>query len=295
MSDDWAVACPFWSVRMIGHSAPEADGDRWVRTVLADGLAIRVCTGGSGAPLLLIMGIGGHLDMWVPLERILHRSGIRTISYDAPGTGGSQPYRTPHRIGRLVRTTQRLLDTLGVGEVDVLGVSFGGGVAQQLALQLPSRVRRLVLAATSTGALSFPGHPAALLALATPRRYFDPAYYHRIAPKVFGGLSRHNPEAAAAARFSHPPSITGYVHQLYAAAGWTSLWWLHRIRQPTLVLAGDDDPIVPLANGRLLASRIPDARLHVVAGGGHLFLLEQADVIGPVIADFLAEPAAATI
>ena len=90
---------------MNGHTAPGADGDRWVRTVRADGLAIRVCTGGSGRPLLLIMGIGGHLDMWVPLERILHRSGIRTISYDAPGTGGSQPYRTPQRIAGLVHTT----------------------------------------------------------------------------------------------------------------------------------------------------------------------------------------------
>ena len=66
--------------------------------------------------------------------------------------------------------------------------------------------------------------------------------------------------------------------------------WLHRITAPTLVLAGDDDPIVPVANGRLLASRIPDARLHIVRGGGHLFLLEQASEVGAVIAEFVGEP-----
>jgi len=275
---------------MTAGGDPSEDGARWVRSVQADGLRIRVSTSGTGRPLLLIMGLGGHLDMWQALERILNPYGIRTIAYDAPGTGGSPPYRTPRRVSGLARTAERVLDSLGVGQVDVLGVSFGGGVAQQLAHQAPSRVRRLVLAATSTGALSVPGNPAALLSLATPRRYLDPDYYHRIAPKVFGGRSRRDPDAAAGTRFGRPPSMTGYVHQLYAATGWTSLWWLHRIRQPTLVLSGDDDPVVPLANGRLLAQLIPDARLHVVAGGGHLFLLEEAAEVGPVIAEFLTGP-----
>lgn len=265
-----------------------SDGARSVRTVRADGLSIRVSTSGSGHPLVLIMGIGGNLEMWTSLERELHPFGIKTIAYDAPGTGGSEPYRTPRRLKGLVRTTERVLDALEVGQVDVLGVSFGGGVAQQLAHQSPSRVRRLVLAATSTGAISIPGRPAALMALATPRRYLDPDYYRRIAPNEFGGQSRQFPEAATTGRFDRPPSLTGYAHQLYAAAGWTSMWWLHRISQPTLVLAGDDDPIVPLANGRLLASRIPHARLHVVRGGGHLFLLQQVEEVAPVIGQFLA-------
>jgi pimeloyl-ACP methyl ester carboxylesterase len=85
------------------------------------------------------------------------------------------------------------------------------------------------------------------------------------------------------------PSTWGYLGQLFAIGGWTSLPWLHRLRQPTLVLAGDDDPIVPLLNGRILARRIPDARLHVVDGGGHLFLLEQPARIAAAVAGFLAE------
>lgn len=124
----------------------------------------------------------------------------------------------------------------------------------------------------------------------TRRRYFDPAYYRRVAPQAFGGTSRRDPDSPDGPRLANPPSLTGYAHQLYAGLGWTSVLWLHRITAPTLVLAGDDDPIVPVANGRLLASRIPDARLHIVRGGGHLFLLEQANEVGAVIAEFLVEP-----
>ena len=83
--------------------------------------------------------------------------------------------------------------------------------------------------------------------------------------------------------------MRGYLAQLYAIAGWTSLPWLSRLRQPTLVIAGDDDPIVPLVNGRLLNRLIPDARLHVVDGGGHLFLLERPAEIADLVTRFLSE------
>ena len=69
--------------------------------------------------------------------------------------------------------------------------------------------------------------------------------------------------------------MLGYAYQLYAAAGWSSLPWLHRVKQPTLVVAGNDDPSVPVLNARMLAARLPDARLHVIKGGGHLFLLDE--------------------
>ncbi len=94
--------------------------------------------------------------------------------------------------------------------------------------------------------------------------------------------------ASSAERFAKPPSVSGYLAQMYAVPGWSSLPWLHRLPHPTLVLAGDDDPIIPLVNGRILAARIPNARLHVVQGGGHLFLLEDAEQLADVVADFLA-------
>src|SRR5690349_9840287 len=160
----------------------------------------------------------------------------------------------------------RTVDVLGYSTVDVLGVSFGGVLAQQLTRQSPTRVRRLVLAATGPGLGGVPGSPRVLLALATPRRYIQPDYFRRIAGDVYGGDARRDPDAAlhgSLARFTRPPSLGGYLAQLYAIAGWTSLPWLGRLRQPTLVLAGDDDPIVPLVNARIMHRLIPDARLHV--------------------------------
>src|SRR5207247_6691602 len=192
------------------------------------------------------------------------------------------------------RTIKSMLDALGYQTVDVLGVSLGGVIAQQLARQAPQRVRRLVLAATGPGLGGVPGSPRALLALATPRRYIQPDYFRRIAGDVYGGAARRDPDGAlhgSLARFTRPPSFAGYLAQLYAIAGWSSLPWLGRLRQPTLVIAGDDDPIVPLVNARLLHRLIPDSRLHVVRGGGHLFLLERPAEIAALVTGFLtAEP-----
>ncbi|HVD28579.1 MAG TPA: alpha/beta fold hydrolase [Mycobacteriales bacterium] len=249
---------------------------------------------GEGRPLVLIMGIGGNLDMWDPFERALHGHGIRTVTYDSPGTGESADWLLPRRMGGLARLVVRLLDGLGYGQVDVLGVSLGGAVAQQLAHLAPPRVRRLVLAATTPGLGGVPGSPAVMLALASPRRYRSPAYLRRVAPDLYGGRMRREPallDEHSVARLTRPPSTAGYLKQLYAVPWWSSLPWLHRLPQPTLVLAGDDDPIVPLVNGRILARRIPRARLHVVPGGGHLFLLEEAPEMAALVAAFLAEPA----
>ncbi len=262
--------------------------------VEVDHLRLRVATGGpqtSRPPLLLITGIGASLDLSRPFERELNACGVATISYDAPGIGESTPYAWPRRMRGVARTAEQLLDALGHETVDVFGVSLGGVVAQQLAHQAPHRVRRLVLAATGPGLGGVPGSPRVLWALATPRRYYQPDYYRRVAGDVYGGLARRDPDAllhGSVARFVHQPSMRGYAAQLYSIAGWTSSLWLHRLRQPTLVLAGDDDPIVPLVNGRILARLIPDARLHVVTGGGHLFVLEQPGPIATSVSDFLA-------
>jgi poly(3-hydroxyalkanoate) depolymerase len=263
---------------------------RQFHTVDVDGVRLRVAIRGAGRPLLLLMGIGANLEMWAPFEDQLDPQALRTITVDAPGTGGSSPYRCPRRMPGLARTMERMLGALGYGSVDVLGVSFGGVLAQQLAHQAPGRVRRLVLAATGPGLGGVPGSPRVLLSLATPRRYTQPDYFRRIAGDVYGGTARHDPDAAlhgSLARFMKAPSLPGYLSQLYAIAGWTSLPWLTRLQPPTLVLAGDDDPIVPLINGRILGRLVPDARLHVVAGGGHLFLLERPAEMAALVTQFL--------
>jgi poly(3-hydroxyoctanoate) depolymerase len=271
-------------------SVPSRD----IRFVDVDGVRLRICVSGeagSAPPLLLITGIGASLDLAAPFERELNRRGVRTISYDAPGVGESTSYAWPRRMPGVARTAERLLDALGHDRVDVFGVSLGGVIAQQLARQAPARVRRLVLAATGPGLGGVPGSPRVLWALATPRRYYQPDYYRRIAADIYGGTARRDPDAllhGSLARFTHRPTVRGYAAQMYSIAGWTSVPWLCRLRQPTLVLAGDDDPIVPLINGRILAWLIPDSHLQVIPGGGHLFVLEHPDAIAAQVNDFLA-------
>jgi poly(3-hydroxyalkanoate) depolymerase len=262
-----------------------------IRFVDVDGVRLRTSVRGSGSPLLLITGLGASLDLAAPFERELVKRGRQVVSFDAPGVGESTAYTRPRRMSGVVRTMEAVLDVLGYDRVDVLGVSLGGVVAQQVARQAPQRVRRLVLVATGPGLGGLPGSPRALLAMATPRRYYQPDYYRRVAGRIYGGQARRDPDAllhGSLARFVERPSLRGYLGQLYAITGWTSMPWLHTLQQPTLVLAGDDDPIVPLLNGRILAHRIPDASLHVVTGGGHLFLLEQPAEMAALVTRFLA-------
>ena len=264
-----------------------------IRYVDVDGVRLRTSIRGVGRPLLLLTGIGASLEFSAPFEHALNPHGVQTIAADAPGTGASTRYRWPRRMPGIVRTFELMLDVLEYDRVDVLGVSFGGTLAQQLAHQAPGRVRRLVLAATGAGVPGLggvPGSPRAMLALATPLRYQSPEYYRRIAGALYGGQARRDPDAllhGSIAGFSEFPSVRGYIDQLYAISFWTGLPWLWRLAQPTLVLAGDDDPIVPAINGRILASIIPKARLEIIHGAGHLFLLERPTEIAALVADFL--------
>ncbi len=261
-----------------------------IRFVGVDGVRLRTSVRGSGPPVLIITGLGASLDFGVPFERELAKRQLQVITFDMPGVGQSTPYAWPRRMRGVAGTVRRMVEAFGYDRVDVLGTSLGGLVAQQLAHQAPDLVRRLVLAATGPGLGGVPGSPLVLLSLATPRRYYQPDYYRQIAGRIYGGLARQDPDAllhGSVARFVERPSVRGYLGQLYAVSGWTSMPWLHRLRQPTLVLAGDDDPIVPLVNGRILAGRIPGARLHVMHGGGHLFLLERPTESAALVADFL--------
>ena len=261
--------------------------------VRVDGHLLRVAVRGKGTPILLIMGLGGNIEMWAPLERELNWRGYQTIAYDASGTGTSPARLVPLRPSGLARQAAHLLDALGLPTVDVLGVSFGGGVAQEFALRYPHRVGRLVLASTMCGLGGVPGNPLALAVLATPLRYYSPTFLRATARWVYGPV--HDSDGTLmrdqiVARRSRPPSLWGYLSQLYAVTGWTSLPWLHRISAPTLVLTGGSDPIVPPANARILGARIPDATVHVVPDTGHLLLMDHATECADLISGFLRQP-----
>ena len=243
-------------------------------------------------PLLLFNGIGANIELVEPFLDAF--DGAEAIVFDIPGVGGSPAPWRPYRPCTLARMTARLLDRLGYERVDVLGVSWGGALAQQFAFQQANRCRRLVLAATSPGHLMVPGRLSVLLKMATPRRYKDPDYMQRIAGDIYGGAFRGAPELVRKhLRHVRWSSDYGYYLQLAAGFGWSSLPWLHFLPQPTLVMAGTDDPIVPVANGHILAKLIPDARL-VTIDDGHLFLVTSAEQSARQISDFLSGPRRAT-
>jgi pimeloyl-ACP methyl ester carboxylesterase len=185
-----------------------------------------------------------------------------------------------------------VLDELGIEHFDAIGLSWGGLLAQQLALTSPTSLRRLVLASTNMGLLSVPGDLRAIRTLLTPRRYQSVTQL-RLAAAAFGGQAhesmdpRHPP---AAARLQRPPTLRGYYTQIAALAGWTSLPWLPLLRQQTLVLCGEHDPAVPLVNARILARLIPHAELRIFPNAGHLLYFDDASTPAHEVAAFLRRP-----
>ncbi|MGY1835660.1 poly(3-hydroxyalkanoate) depolymerase [Blastococcus sp. SYSU DS0510] len=257
-------------------------GGRTLRT------SVRPGTDETVPPLLLMNGIGASLEVLQPFVDALEPR--RTvIRFDVPGVGGSPPPVVPYLLSTLSPVIAGLLDRLGHHRpVDVLGLSWGGGLAQHFAVQHRRRCRKLVLAATATGSLMVPARPRVLAHMLTPRRHRDSDYARSIAGQIYGGSVRTEPERAAAALHAHTRvgPRRGYYYQLASSTGWSSLPFLRLIRQPTLVVAGDDDPIIPVVNARVMARLIPRAQLHVYRGG-HIALVTEADELAPVVEEFL--------
>jgi len=257
-----------------------------VRQVDAFGLKIRVAVwpgASSQPPLLMFNGVGSSLELLAPFADAL--GDIEAVAFDVPGVGESSQPLVPYRLWMLSLLTSRILNTLGYSKVDALGVSWGGAAAQQFALQNPRRCRRLVLAATSQGFLMAPGKLSVLAKFLTPRRFNDPDYRGAIAGEIYGGKARSRPDLIREFRKTSP---RGYLLQQLALAGWTSAPWLPLLRQRTLILAGDDDPVIPLINAQILARLIRRSRLHVFHDG-HLFLVSEAVEAGRIVREFLLE------
>ncbi|MCO1656418.1 alpha/beta fold hydrolase [Pseudonocardia humida] len=243
----------------------------------------------AATPLLLLMGIGGNTEMWHPLRDLLGADRT-TVAFDIPGTGRSATPPVPLPLPLLGRIATRVLDHAGIDRADVLGVSWGGLLAQQVALAHRKRVRRVVLASTHFGMASVPATPTALRTLLSTRRYRDVDAFAEALAHFGGGPGRdvEGMRGHIAARLAHPPTRRGYWYQMLSISTWSSLPLLPLLRRPTLLLAGDDDPAVPAINARIMAKLLPDAELVVVPGGGHLMLFDRAREIAPVIRRFLA-------
>ena len=250
------------------------------------GLRIHAQICGEGEPLLLYSGIWGEVRLW---ERLLpHLGGFQTIAFDPPGIGRSQMPACPLSMWALADFGIAVLDELGIDSAHVLGASFGGALAQQMAFSHARRVRRLVLASTSFGCFAVPGNPEAFWHFIHPRAY-HPERLEQVAGAMFGGRIRTEPELVRSMHIRRPTDTLAALYRMAPLFGWSSLPWLWTIRHPALVIAGDDDPVTPLVNHQVMAMLMPRARLHTVSGGGHLVLLDSAEEVGPVIASFLRD------
>lgn len=268
---------------------PESVCNLDIQTVDLEGETLRVgIRHGSSdlAPLVIFNGIGANLELLVPfIDELMD---VSVIIFDVPGVGGSPSPQLPYRFATLAKLTDKLLTRLGFdGPVDVLGVSWGGALAQQFAKMYPVRCRRLVLAATSPGVIMVPSRLSVFAKLLGPRRYTDPGYLEQIGGDIYGGAYRRDAQLLKEhSRHIQGPKGRGYFYQLLAIWSFSSLPWLRSLRQTTLVIHGDDDPIVPLINAEILAARIPNATLHVI-DDGHLFLVSRAKEVASMVQQFL--------
>lgn len=241
---------------------------------------------GKRTPLLFFNGIGANLEIAQAFADTF--TGRDIITFDMPGVGGSPDPTVPYRPWWVAKAAKQILLENRYTKVDVLGVSWGGGPAQQFAWQYKKMVRNLVLCATTTGVTMVPGKPKALTKMISPKRYIDRDFLAKNFETLYGDAAD-----TGVGEFSlnmMPPSVKGYVYQLMAMAGYSTLPFIRGIKAKSLVIMGDNDHIVPVANGHILRYFLPKAKLKIIKGGGHLFLLTKRDETIDIIRDFFGEP-----
>lgn len=238
---------------------------------------------GAGAPLLLIHGLGYARWGWEPVLEGLARS-FDVILFDNRGIGESDAPPGPYTAAELAADALQVLDEAGVDRAHVLGTSLGGMVAQELALSHPERVDRLVLACTTPGgpeSFPMPEQTVALLQSgATLRQFVENALAPEPDQEIVERILRHR-EATA-------QPLEAWTAQAAAGAMFDALDRVAGIAAPTLILHGTADAVIDSRNTALLALRIPDARVELFPGGGHLFFWEQPERFVEVVTEFLA-------
>lgn len=243
---------------------------------------------GEGTPLLLIMGLGWTSHMWYRTRPVLAAQ-FRTIAFDNRGVGQSDVPPGPYPLALMASDAAAVLDAAGVERAHVCGMSMGGMIAQEFALQYPHRVRSLILGCTA------PGGPNAVQAdrevidlLLAPRR--DPEEMARaIHPYIYdAGTPDARKEEDLAVRRPWFPTAEGYFAQLQGIMAWEAYSRLPQITAPTLVIHGETDRLVPPENGRRIAARIPNAQLVMISRASHIFPTDQQEAAHRAMLNFLA-------
>jgi 3-oxoadipate enol-lactonase len=241
---------------------------------------------GDGPPLLLIQGLGYGRWAWEPIVPGL-AARHRVVVFDNRGIGDSDKPEGPYTAAAMAGDALQVLDEAGIDRAHVLGASLGGMIAQELAVAAPERVDKLVLCCTTPG-----GPTAAPMPEVTMRLFAEaPSLPPEVALRRFieNALGDDPPaelvDELFARRAANPPDPAGWQSQAAAGMGFQGVDDV--IRAPTLILSGTADNVVDHRNAALLASRIPDARVQLLEGCGHLFFWEQPDESVRILNDFL--------
>jgi 3-oxoadipate enol-lactonase len=247
---------------------------------------------GEGRPLLCIQGMSGtHVSWGEPFLAALRERGIAPLAYDHRSTGRSARSDDPFTLGDLAEDAAALLEALGHETIDVLGISMGGMVAQELALRHPERVRRLVLGCT------YAGGPGQALAGPDVQQLLGEALMSGDRERALRAGFEVNLSKAYATEANWPAfekmattlpvAVEVIGRQAQAIMGHDTSARLGELAMPVLVVHGDEDRMLPVQNGRAIAEAIPGARLEVLEGVGHMFWWEQPERSAALIADFV--------
>ncbi len=242
---------------------------------------------GQGAPVLLIMGLGYTSAMWHRTRPALAQR-YRTIAFDNRGVGLSDVPPGPYSVAAMASDAAAVLDAAGIPSAHVFGVSMGGAIAQEFALQYPARTRSLILGCTAPGGSLVVRSERKVADLLMARGMTLEQAREAILPYIYDAATpREKIEEDINLRRRWLPSAEGYMAQLQAILAWESYSRIAQITAPTLVIHGKSDALVPPGNGELIAKRIPGAKLVLLEHASHLFLTDQTEEANKEILEFL--------
>jgi pimeloyl-ACP methyl ester carboxylesterase len=244
---------------------------------------------GQGEPILLIMGLAYPSHMWYRTRPLL-ASGYRTVALDNRGIGQSDVPQGPYPIALMASDAAAVLDAAGIESAHVFGVSMGGMIAQEFALQFPARVRSLILGCTAAGGpTAVRAEPEAIQMLMSRAKMSPEQAAEAAVPFIYDPATpRERIDQDLAIRRPWFPSPEGYAAQLQGIFAWEAYSRLGQIVAPTLVIHGESDRLVPSGNANLIAERIPGAKLVMIPWASHLFFTDQPEVAHRAIMEFLA-------
>ncbi|HEY2391129.1 MAG TPA: alpha/beta hydrolase [Candidatus Angelobacter sp.] len=246
---------------------------------------------GSGIPVLLIMGLGYPSYLWHRMRPMLNEH-YRTIALDNRGSGQSDAPTGVYPIALMASDAAAVLDAAGVQSAHVFGLSMGGMISQEFALQYPERVRSLILGCTTPRGANAVRAEKPVTDILMARGLTPEEAARAMRPYIYDSATLLDRiEEDMAIRRKWFPQPQGYLGQLQGILAWESYPRLERIAAQTLVIHGQSDQLVPAGNGELIAAKIPSAKLVMLPQASHIFTTDQPEPSRRAVMDFLGAQA----